>query len=149
MTRIAWEMAPEPDSSRGIRVVTIKPGCKQIFRLIDSIVGVWLHWVDNRKRPCAGESCPHCELYVPRRWYGYAPALQEIPGKAPAKVVVEITENINFQLDGLEQKGLVIFLSRSSKFSPLRLEIPKNQSDKPLPESFDVRPILLKMWGLK
>lgn len=157
-----------PSSAPRLPIVVVNPPRKGslILRLLGGWVGVLLHWRETRPRypkgrslPCLGDDCPIDHRVDVPFWYGYAPALlyrvvfteQECrqthlwePAIAPITDEIALTV-----LNGKQPRGLVIRLSRGDKGSLLTAEVLEKVTVDPLPPPFDVKPILLRMWGIR
>ena len=160
MSPVFWDDAGPSSVPRiAIQVFRVPPTGKAFIRFLGNVVGVWTHWLEGRSTPCLGKECRHCLEGVPQRWKGYAPALwwkvwlDQKTGKQQGKwlaVVVEITEGLT-ELKGRPLRGQVIELRRPGKRRNGPLEF--SALDKPaagdLPDAFDVRPILERLWGCR
>jgi hypothetical protein len=85
------------------------------------------------------------------KWRGYAPArLWQIdpPGWAE-EIVIELTPDAMEDLAGRDPRGLAVDLSREKpRTSPLKLVLSAQQPTGPVPQGFNVRPILCRLWGV-
>lgn len=154
---IAWENQPERAKGHynGIRVFSVGLAQSHDVRLLGPIVGVWVHWVENRSRPCSGEGCRCCEEMAPARWKGYAPAqlvCRNMQTGKPelAAIVLELTEMAAAKLQDVDCHGLLIRVERRgrNRNSPLQIHIAEKQPIDQPPPPFDVKPILMRLWGV-
>jgi len=156
-----------PIESAGMKrpVVRVKPGERLRALLLGDLVGRYCHFADGRTRPCPGQGCSLCREQA-RRWYGWVPAFvskliaRSRTGKdvdhwrcEPAsEAVLEFTEGAYAAIATDDLRGLLIDLWRpaASARSPVRVEFVSDEVERPvvLPESFDVKPILGRLWGL-
>jgi hypothetical protein len=110
-----------------------------------------VNWVEPRTLPCLGHDCPHCAAGLRQRWKGYEPALLWSHATTKAKgtwkpIVREITEGADQQLAGYEARSLVVELSRPGRRNgPLQRTPLEQPCADPLPDTFDVRPILMRL----
>ncbi len=124
-------------------------------RFLAAPVPVWLHWLGRRSFPCL-KGCRLCPA-EPQRWAGYAPAqvaaVPEWDGRAPhwRLAVLVVTLGACIQLEGVEfWRGLHVLLRRPSGLPDGEVSVKVLPPDpSPLPEAFDVTPILRAMWGLR
>lgn len=159
MSPIFWDDGPaSPQGQRlPIPVWSIRPGTKAFIRFLGAWSGVWLHWDKNRTRPCHGDNCPLCLEDNPRRWSGYAPALLwTLDLKNPKMghwkaIVCPITESMIEVLEGHEIAGLIVEVARPGRRhnGPIHCSIIEKQVKDPPPPAFDVKAILMKMWGIR
>src|SRR5262245_2131998 len=157
-----------PFNPGGIKrpVMRVKSGQRFRAVLLGDLVGKNCHYVEGRTKPCAGHGCTCC-LTQTKRWYGWAPALiavairkgrdssgqSEWAYPSAVEAVLELTENAYATISGSEMRGLAIDLHRGgdSSRSALRVEfIPAHELKLrvPLPDAFDVKPILCRLWGI-
>lgn len=162
MSKIAWSDPPRNDTPRvGVQIVTATV-YERYFRLLGEVVGVELHWAATRSLPCRGPGCLYCEQsgVEAARWHGYAPALLWNPvangGRGDWVVcVLSVTEAMLAQLgeqhgQGKTLRGLVVGVKRGAKQrSRVELRIREHPANDPPVECFDVKPILLRTWGVR
>lgn len=163
---IAWDNTPDLKREQPYRrVLTVKLGEYWRVRFLGELVGVWTHYVDRRTRPCVGSGCEQCALGRRPRWYGYVPALGQqwiVTGKYSdgtpfggyhrpiEEVILELSETAYKPLDGRQLRGIEVDLKRpgKDKRQPMRLQINEPPSIAHLPEPFDPRPVLYRLWGI-
>lgn len=165
MCPIQWDNRPPSDSGPriGIQVWTPPPKSRHYVRLLGPWRGVWLHWLNERTRPCLGETeCQHCPD-PDIRWMGYAPAQlwtfgppdtkSGVPKPAWMPIVCPITEQVATVLRPLQLPGLVVEIERRGKsaFGEMTAMVQEEMTAKnpTPPPPFDVVPILLRMWKLR
>lgn len=157
MSSIFWADCPQSAGPRlGIQVHSVPPGGHSFVRFLDQPVGVWLHWLDTLSRPCLGHECPHCARGLAQRWKGYAAALLWARDSGTGKgvwrsVVCEITEAANAFLAARDLRGLIVEFRRPGRRRNGLLEVTvlEKPCTDPLPEAFDVRPILERLWDMR
>lgn len=159
MSPVFWDdQGPSSLPRVPIQVFRVPPTGKAFIRFLGNVVGVWTHWLEGRSTPCMGKECRHCHDGAPQRWKSYAPALwwrttlDQRTGKRASQwiSVVEITEGLG-ELVGRPLRGQVIELRRPGKRrnSPLEFSTLEEKVKGDLPDAFDVRPILEKLWGCR
>lgn len=162
---VFWDDDTSPSNQPrfSIPVYNVPPRGAGFICFLGEPTCVWCHWVpapESRVRPCLKEECPHCPGLGLRR-EGFAPALlwqATSEGKqAWRSVVCHLTEaaldQVVEQAAGQQLRGRVFKLSRPGPRRNSRVEV--ELYEKPiqgwdvLPEAFDVRPLLLRLWGLR
>jgi hypothetical protein len=157
--RVDWGADPPPPPVARVWVATTDP-CK--FALLGPLVKLYIHWIGRRSFPCEGEDrCPRTLHAKPCRWQAYAPAAQLVPVQDPntlsygpswKRAVLPVSELMNAKLEaaGVKIPGTVVTVARSktSKEVVLR-EVTTLETTKGLPEWFDVKPILYRLWGIR
>lgn len=150
---IAW--TNELPAHKYITVVAV--GLNSISEIIAAgpVVAVYTHWIDGESRPCmsVGVPCPWCEpppgvKRQARRWKGYMPAYT-LRGRP---VVHEVTAGA---MRAVPEMAMPVIMGRRLTFTRRGV---KRQSrvavelrDDPARQGvvgFDVKPIILRMWGL-
>lgn len=155
---VNWDDRPPADETDGIRVVSIKPNDKLKALLLDRVIGVWTHWIDGvpkgKSKPCLGDNCPYHQ--APIRWRGFVAAaigkrnLQKDGQVENENIVVELTEHAAKQLIDKTCRGLFVQFSRGpSKFGRITCAILEDCSSGNIPETFDIKPVLYRVWGVR
>jgi hypothetical protein len=153
-----------PPAPVGRRLLVVKPGERFLLQLLGPVEGYDTHWDTEHRatQPCLGKD--NCPLHhTPRHWRGYAPALAakwftmatvgtEKKGnyRTAEEVVAEFTETTFPMVPAGDLRSLVIEVQRPEKRPHAPLEIKIIESRKlmdPLPDAFDVRPTLCRVWG--
>jgi hypothetical protein len=150
---IVWGVAPPPRLPRSfIRLLVVRAGESVILARLGPVVGLLTHWAAPRTIACVGaETCP--VHHLPLTWKGYVPCVAAI-GKAgnggPAwKLAVGVvTPEVAKEMDACSV-GSPLSLRRAGKRAnaPLTIEGTKMPGPAPIPESFDVRPYVLRAMG--
>ena len=156
---IRWDDDPSFQPTLSVQVHAPRSGCNSFLRLLGPHVGAFVHCVRDgrRKRPaaCLKEHCPHCKKQEPL-WKAYIPAYLYCRNRNPnwVPVVAELTESAFAELTKVlppkEFRGKVIEVSRgqtNSKMHAKLTERPTADSGM-LPDAFDVRIVLRRLWGL-
>jgi len=151
----------------------VRAGTADVFRLLGRYSSLWMHWVETKTLPCRGNQCAWCAAKLPQRWQAYAPALllgsvSELDTKEERNqrgetyqktvtvqrptwtpVVLEVTEGMAADLPPNDLRGRVIKASRAKlrKNAPVRVEQLGRAAEDDLVPSFDVKPIICRMWG--
>lgn len=127
----------------------------------------------GRTRPCTGRDCEHCEVGSVQELKAYAAALRwvrdplahlrkggrggtwdrvvaEFPTEAWHQLAAEVLARVP---EGGEPqwRGVVVELTRPGKKhnGRVRARIFEKQLTDPVPEAFDVKPILLRVWSIR
>jgi len=150
---ILWGVSPPVKRCKGsIRMLCIKSGQTFDLVVLGPCVGLQTHWVTNRTVPCLGsQACPNHDQ--PLTWKGYVPVLVSNwspEGKQQGNHlwVLVVTEEI-----GTEAmtwcRGQAMTVSRPGKKSnsPLVSRSRSLAAALDLPESFDVKPYVLRASG--
>lgn len=152
---VQWTSEVPRDDSLFIPIMSALTAGPQTFALLTGdLVGVWVHWLDNRTIPCVRSSVVECVCErrdCCRRWKGY------LAGWEPRfcrKVLIEVTaEAIRLSNWGdfanINLRGRVVRLSRRGKnrSAPVVFEVTSAVLDETaLPPSFDVRSALNHVW---
>ena len=120
-----------------------------VLRFLGDVVTVPLHWDGHGNVPCLGRECRHCPGATRRRGYVAAQVLQKAPDQW-ISIVFEITEGIAGKFDGIEPRGWIASVRRVRLGSGSQISLEwLEHVDNDLPPVFDVRPILLRLWGLE
>jgi hypothetical protein len=133
VSKINWTtQAPAPI---GRRILILKPGEGASVVFLADHIGVNIHWIDNRSRPCV-DDCQHCKAQTPRRWRAYLPALvrrcvkmgvdadaRQTPvfSARIEELVIELTESHADQIEGLAGMAAELWKPRGNKLLPVRL----------------------------
>lgn len=140
-------------------------GCRQgillAFRVLDVPLVASVHWCDGLRRevPCFGLQCPLCPL--PTRDKGFVPAIAQagrLRGlsreqkpffKDLVRCVIELTAGALHSITRADGDQVRWQMQRHTKGGPIQLERCHSEAPYTLPPTFDVRPIVAKMWGVK
>jgi hypothetical protein len=166
MSHIAWDGVPPSDDRLPILVAYPRAGVPLYFRLLGAWQGVWLHWLPpqagkpkGRSHPCLREGCQFDHIADPPFWFGYAPSLvansrysetqrRQVTVWEPA--ICPVSELMaKGVLSGKELRGLSLRLERQKGRRTLNAEIIESAIPDGMGPAFDVRPILMRMWGLR
>ena len=149
--QFAWAEDPPPPSRIDKQVFRPAKNSTNFVRFLGAIVGVYMHWhaLEKKSLPCTGPDCSLCP--EPRRWKGYAPALlwRHIE-KNWAPIVADITENsIEITRENEPLRGKIFEVRRPGQRnnSPIIMTFREDKGTDNLPEPFDVKPILVRLWG--
>lgn len=140
-----------------ITVLRVKPGGKHLCLLLGEVIELWAHWVEKEKQSaaCIGSGCRFCP--GERKWRGYLPVIQyqgmdtSIARPVPryVKAILEIGPNAMQVLSQRDYVGLEqVFLRDKNRFSALEVQTPKHGRVLPDIPSWDIRPAIMRMWGL-
>lgn len=150
------EEPPPADPAGSVRVWWCPRNQRHVLRLLDTPLWVRLHWSEGRSRPCLGRDCPECRASRRPVWKAYAPAQLYARTKAGGAdwqtVILELTEQCADVVRGRDARDLLLRVSRGpAKRSPVEAEVyvPRGPADLPPAESFDVRPTLFRLWGVR
>jgi hypothetical protein len=144
-----------------ISVEYARTGIKLAFRVLDVPQIQWMHWHDGLKKevPCFREQCKICPL--PGRRKGFAPCIgrqSQMRGLSREQkplfrdvvyFVAELTSNALDRLQPADFDDCVYVMTRRTAGGPLVIERQVSVPDYTMPRSFDVRPIVAKMWGIE
>lgn len=135
--------------------------CGELYRitLLGDVMGFDTHY-DGQTRPCLSPPVSACRWHhLEIRWKAFAPAIAQklyrppigadrMDG-APKRVVFEFSARSFRAVDGKEFRGLTFEASRpaKNKLHPTMIA-GVEKCELPLPESFDIRPILCHIWGM-
>lgn len=135
-------------------LVRLKAGGRmEMVCLSDNLVGRHMHFAGNRSRPCTGAGCTMCMANQRPRWTGW---LGGIDLKDDQKIIAEITERAARQVRIARStyrtlRGCRVVLVRKGTRSNGPLDClfrsPATGTGE-LPTMPDVRPILLRIWGV-
>jgi len=110
--------------------------------------GLYAHYNGKRSVPCFGNDCPnHTKEPI---WYGFMPVVlisQDALGMRQA--IAELTEHAAAKLVGVQLRGIVLKLFRAklNKESAVDVDfLPETVREASLPPSFDVAPILSRLY---
>lgn len=172
MREVKWiKEPPTPGDGTGRGTIWLADQRQTPIILLGNPVGIQLHWVGNRTRPCSGQGCTYCDPMSgaePGRPHWYAPGLvltlvmRGADGKplaAPRRDWVERTLSLPERacslllanaVEGELCRGLRATLSRRGPGRcPVVVEEITQVEGHHLPQTFDVRPYLYRAWGLK
>jgi len=146
-----------PANEGQTRVWWCPAGQKHLVRLLDAMVWHPLHWVEGRSKPCLGGECEQCKTNQRIHWSAYAPAMLWTRNLDTGicfwkPIVLVLTAAAAKKLENRDCQDLLIRLSRgTAKSSIVVVEIEPFDERPSLPEakSFDVRPILCRLWGIR
>lgn len=149
--------AGEDDVDHTITVLSIRPGRRHIVITLGPSLAVWTHWVHTdrgyRTMPCLCPRCPHCDTHR-RIWRAYAPgAVLQVGQDGSRKwqrTVISIPQGIAW-FAGEEYVCQTHVMSRRHQHanSPIECAPWQGAISAPLPASFNVEPVLRKIWGLR
>lgn len=154
MSHVAWDGAAPNARRLPVPILTLHRSLNVIVQLLDTHLGVWLHylprstaWPKGRSKPHKEPRCEWCDQGLPPpRWQAYAPARQYLQHRPEEQrwelcVVPLSAETVHAVIADRQPRGLILQVTYN------RVEILERQVKAELPESFDVRPYLLRVWG--
>jgi len=154
--RTFGDMPPPPPSRQFFPILSPKPG-QEVKAIITANrpLSVWKHFVEKCSYPCTrAADCPYCKARHSPRWMSYVSGLSIITGKA---VLIELTAHAYHSCPALKSpetmlRGKVITLARRGRAanSPVIAKIEEATGTVrtwKLPQPFDVKSSLLRMWG--
>lgn len=155
MSAIPWTAGPGTSSHRipGIPVYNVPPGEETFICFLAAPMVAPVHWVGPRCLPHTGDTCPLCKPHGLPRSNGYAPAqrwwLDSNGKKNWLSIVVSLSDSALLDVRDQDVRGQVWTLFRADKRPRSQLlarfeEMAKN----PVPQAFDVVPIVENMWKL-
>jgi len=146
---VAWAGKPEGDRVMA-RVLRLKPGCTAFIRVLDEPEGVWLHWVDGKTLPHHDDTCALCGK-GPIVWKAYAPGQvwNDLGGGKGvwSLCVIELTEGLKIPETMMRQTYQLTRLPSTSQ-ARFSLKAVKDMTGEAWGETFDVRPVLERLWGM-
>lgn len=158
---IAWSNQPPPPQNR--RVLVLKPGYGVMATMLDEYLGVYIHWAAKRSRPCNGRECTECRKHNPRLWKAYIPCSirwfirtgRDCNGRAigdwsvkTEEWVLELSESHTDFLSGGQLRGLQTEVWKPAGDPKQSLRLINAGFDENPPPSFEVKPVLYKLWAL-
>lgn len=157
MAQINWADDRLPAASRfPVQIIRARHNLKIQVRFLGGFDGVYTHWLAGqgygRSMPCLTDNCPHCNAQSQRVWKGYAPiqfwARLSDSTQKWVTGILELTESLIPHLQQ-ELRGRIASIGRANKSprSPVTLEWLEKIADHELPEPFDVKPTLIRLWG--
>lgn len=113
------------------------------------------HWHDGRTFPhrIVSEDCPGCRAGQLARWSAYLPVLT-LPDRRQRLMMISFEAWVNCRELSLQQgrlRGATIHLARTGTARQGRV-VASFEATKPsegLPDTFDPRPVLERLWGVK
>jgi len=151
---ILWGVPPPPTLCRAsINLLCVRAGEEAVCCVLGPLVGVQTHWDGRRSIPCVGaESCPVHQF--PQEWKGYVPVIASTwryngVTRKGARWVLVLSKEIGTHAAAW-LRGEVIRVMRPGRKSngPLDWMPDPGKPPKILPETFDVRPYVLRAAGL-
>ena len=156
---IAWESPPE----KGDKFTPVRRAPKSgssYFLLLGDMQGCNIHYV-NKTVPCQAkrhkDECPHCRAAIPRRYEGFFASMQLDEHRE--QVILQLPEKSSRELVEHMEPHSLIRVGRSGSHGEVWVRIISlllPPADFPvwikafmagqLPESFDVRAALLRIW---
>lgn len=135
-----------------IRILCLEAGQEVACCVLGPTVGVSTHWTGKRSVPCFGKrECQFCD--TPKTWKGFTPVEVHAwshQGKAQGFYpwVLMVTEEIGEESLTWE-RGQILMVGRPGKKSngPLRALTRVGEWQGLMPQSFDVRPYVLRCSG--
>ncbi len=160
---VAWEDqdGAERSSVPSMRIYRLNPGQRETVILLGDLSGIWLHWTGDNLMPCqTGSCCKEGCVYYPsktrRRWYGPGMVSCHDSQNRPfwSKRIIELNDDNERVIHDLPHFGLLLNLLRGpNKTSPLICRVadvqPSDQDKAKMPAGFDVRPMLMRIWGIR
>lgn len=173
MDSVQWDDGPAlPRHHTAHQVRNLSDGNCEYYRLLCAPQCVHTHWVTDtnlrpqgRTLPCFGSQCKYCPDRRKLQAYGAAivwnrtsdaPTRKGQSGGFWSTCILPIPQEAWFQLlEDLSQaiqesheiwRGLALEVSRKGKRT--RIVVCEHQITDTLPDAFDVKPSLLRMWGI-
>lgn len=151
---IAWGAQPPRKMAKGrIRLLAVKNSTpKLLVAVLGPLLGTMTHFVEGRSVLCEGHTCQHC----PRKktWKGFMPVAvaQWQPPGMPAKGIWEwvLVVGAETGADAVKWKrGQVYWITRPGRKhnGELIAERCEAEEGKPLPDTFNVIPYVLRATG--
>jgi hypothetical protein len=157
-----WENEPPPkDPLAAVTIMRFSARIRAtgqeyiLAQLLGPVFWTELHWIHGVTLPCEGIGCTLCRETGGTFWKGYAPSRVVRKGEdCFTKHAIELPHSANLILKGKEPRGLAIKITRKGKErnGELVTEIcndflVQRYFRSELPPSFDVRPVLAKLWN--
>jgi len=152
---IQWTNAPPAAPGRCYRILSPRPGTPVGGVILGrEILGVITHWMDSRTLPCMKVlgHCEGCSAGLPKRWKGYLAILAPGEGRF---AILEITEEARRSCEALRDQErnlrgerIMVFRRGTSKRSAVQAQILPFALQPNLPESFDLKEALHRIWRL-
>lgn len=153
---VNWDENPRQCAPSYVPVHSPKPGLAVSGVIIACRpTGVWTHYVDGATSPCLTHAaeCPHCVKGRRPRWKCYLLYYAAGIGRiALAEITVDAFRRQPLLADSADSlRGRNIKLVRAGEAANSRVSchISPNATLCTLPIEFDVRPILLRIWGVR
>ena len=156
VTFIGWQDKDRPaDSTRWLKIFRLRLGQECWVQILEDPIGVPLHWVEGRSQPHLEGQCPYCPKPVRLVWYAPAIVPQQRFDREAGRMgwdyrrwVLELMDSNMETLEGRECRGLVARLFRGKQqYAPLILHVSEKQPADEPPASFNVKPVLCRLWG--
>lgn len=151
---IQWGVQPPQKVLRAeIRLLCLRAGQEVAVAILGPALGVATHWVEGRSKPCQGSE--RCQFHDrPATWKGFVPVICDGwsphgPRKGRWTWVLVVTEEIGADATAWE-RGTLWLVSRPGTKSngPLHCSPLLTKFRGELPETFDVRPYVLRAAGM-
>jgi hypothetical protein len=140
----------DPPGGEYIPVVCAPLGRSMQLVLLGKVTGVLTHYIDGRSYPCtgAGFACEWCNVQRPR-WKGYGPARNA----SRKKVVLEVTLGMRrahpiLTTEEVAGRWVEVIRKGPRRNSPALLSFLEHRAREAGGQSFDVRPVLWRMWDI-
>jgi hypothetical protein len=133
-----------------VRIFSVPLNVLVYVRFLDAIRGLPTHFYSGRSVPCQGQECLPAAHKGRQVWKFYGPGEVWEPGpKLWRPWVLEITENLEEQLRGLQLRGQVWALERSGK-TPKKSVVTgmycETLDERSVPRPFDVESVLMRFF---
>lgn len=152
---VNWDENPKHAATSYVPVHSPKPGLAiQGLILSSRPTGVWTHYLDGTTQPCHAQAdkCEYCNRGRRPRWKCYLLYYAVGIGRiALAEITIDAFRREQLLSNSAETlRGRSLKLTRAGQAPNSRVvcSISANVSACVLPAEFDVRPILLRIWGL-
>lgn len=150
------ELCPRPGGAPPARIWSA-PDKPVSVVLLGAVLGHWLHWSRKRTIPCATVNCNLCKRKVPARWQGYAPGCERVTKLTNSghvaqwqRIVIPIAPELD---ESISVAGaLPLILHCVPRKAARGFEVKKIEAllkTDGLPESFDVRLVLYRVFGIR
>lgn len=146
--------SPPPPQQLPIRIESPKGGVGLVVVFAGNIRGCMTHWYQGRSHYCAGEGrCDPAKHRLRADWKGYPPVYIWHEGpNCYTPAVLEVTENLDLQLQGRQLVGETWLVSRdtsSKRNGPVSGALLGQADDPQLRVYFDPLPCLYWVWRVK
>lgn len=144
--------APRKATMADVRLLAVRQGETFEVFVLGPLVGLQTHWNGKKSVPCLGaEDCRFHDC--PFTWKGYQPVAVpgwSIQGKKPGVHlwVLVASEEVGHILEGSNRGDRFCVSRRSGPCNaPMRVEFKGREKPELLPQTFDVKPYVLRASG--
>lgn len=157
LDKIDWAVPAPEDTTPWVPIISPKAGgaMERAMIVCPHVVAVDTHYLRNRTKPCLGmaNGCEGCSFNLPKRWKGYLGCWsvhmsRYVLGELTKAASTDLRPLINDRAKSLRGLELIMWRVGAHKNAPVKARIDPLPFGKKieLPEPFDIRLALLKIW---